>query len=129
MSNLLSAFNDHFSSFVEDIQQLFPEDVDLMTAKNSFIAIRKINPKLIITIWKTHIVDVYQNQIISGNLHFFIDKDYSGDVQSSSNSDKILQAINRLRDPVKKMDKLNQDKVMKYIQNLTQLCNLYLKNN
>ena len=44
-SNILTAFNDHFVEFVTDIQSVFPEDHDILVAKNSLLAIRKANQK------------------------------------------------------------------------------------
>ena len=123
-NNILTLFNDHFIEFVSDIQNVFPEDPDILTAKNSLIAIRKANPKMIVKIWKTYIVGKYQNEIDSGNLAFFMEKDYSTDIAAAENSDKIMESINRLRAPIKQMSLENQDKTMKYIQNLTKLAAL-----
>ena len=120
-SNILSAFNDHFVDFVTDIHNVFPDDVDVLTAKNSLLTIRKLNPKMIVKIWNTFIVGKYKKEIEAGDLSFFIDKDYADDVSSVQNSDKIIESINRLRNPVKQMSVENQTKVMKYIQNLTKL--------
>ena len=120
-SNILSKFNEHFVEFISDIQEVFPEDVDLLTAKNSLLMIKKANPKMIIKIWKTHIVDKYSKQIQDGDISFFINKDYSQDLSST----KIMDGINRLRGPIKAMTLENQQKTMKYIQNLTQLSILY----
>jgi hypothetical protein len=119
--NILAAFNDHFVDFVTDIHNVFPDDVDVLTAKNSLLTIRKINPKMIVKIWNTFIVGKYKKEIEEGDLSFFIDKDYADDVSSVQNSDKIVESINRLRNPVKQMSVENQTKVMKYIQNLTKL--------
>jgi hypothetical protein len=124
MSNILTAFNDHFIEFVNDIHAVFPNDVDILSAKNALIAIRKANPKMIVKIWSTFIVSKYRSEIEAGNLEFFIDKDYSNDVSVSQNSDKIMESINRLREPIKNMGPENQLKVMKYIQNLTKLAEL-----
>jgi hypothetical protein len=120
-SNLLSVFNDHFVEFVTDIQNVFPQDHDILMAKNSLLAIRKANPKMIVKIWKTYIVDKYQHEIESGNLDFFLKKDYSQDLASSENSGKIIESINRLREPIRQMSEENQQKTLKYIQNLTKL--------
>jgi len=79
---------------------------------------------MIVKIWNTFIVGKYKNEIESGNIDFFINKDYSSDVSSASNSDKIMESINRLREPIKNMSVENQAKVMKYIQNLTKLSEL-----
>ena len=124
MSNILTAFNDHFIEFVADVQNVFPEDPDILATKNMLITIRKANPKMIVKIWSTFIVSKYKSEIESGNLEFFINKDYSQDVSSASNSDKIMDAIDRLREPIKKMSPENQAKTMKYIQNLTKLAQL-----
>ena len=79
---------------------------------------------MIVKIWNTFIVGKYKGEIESGNLDFFINKDYSSDVSSAANSDKIMESINRLREPIKNMTPENQTKVMKYIQNLTKLAEL-----
>lgn len=124
-TNLLTAFNDHFIGFVSDIQSIFPEDTDIATAKNSLTLIRKANPKMIIKIWNTYIVGKYSNEIASGNIDFFLNKDYSSDVKNSDNQGKIMECIDRLRNPIKQMGPENQAKTMKYIQNLTKIAALY----
>jgi hypothetical protein len=123
-SNILTAFNDHFIEFISDIQMVFPEDPDILSAKNALLAIRKANPKMIVKIWKTFIVDKYRGEIEGGNLEFFMNKDYSNDVSTSQNSDKIMDSIDRLREPIKNMTSESQSKTMKYIQNLTKLSDL-----
>jgi len=120
-NNILTAFNDHFTEFVTDIQNVFPEDPDILTAKNALLTIRKANPKMIVKIWNTFIVGKYKSEIEAGNIEFFINKDYSGDVSIAQNSDKIMESINRLRGPIKQMTPEEQAKTMKYIQNLTKL--------
>lgn len=124
MSNILTAFNDHFSEFLNDVQSVFPNDPDILTAKNALTMIRKANPKMIVKIWKTFIADKYRTQIELNDISFFIDKDYSSDVSSASGSDKIMESIDRLREPIRNMAPDNQAKVMKYIQNLTKLADM-----
>jgi hypothetical protein len=124
MSNILTAFNDHFSDFLNDIQSVFPNDADILAAKNSLIMIRKANPKMIVKIWKSFIADKYRSEIESNDITFFLSKDYSSDVSTAKNSDKIMESIDRLREPIKNMDPDNQAKVMKYIQNLTKLADM-----
>ena len=123
-TNLLTIFNDHFSEFVNDIQSVFPDDPDILTAKNALIAIRKANPKMLVRIWVTYVVQPYKTQIDNGDINFFINKDYSSDLSKNDHSDKIIQSIDRLRQPVKNMDSENQAKTMKYIQNLSKLAQM-----
>jgi hypothetical protein len=127
-SNILTAFNDHFAEFVSDIHSVFPDDTDVLAAKNALLAIRKANPKMIIKIWNVFIVGKYKNEIEYGNLDFFINKDYSNDVANADNSSKIVESIDRLREPIKLMSKDNQEKTMRYIQNLTKLASIYESN-
>ena len=125
MSQILTAFNNHFTEFVTDIQMVFPNDIDILNAQKYLYMIRKTNPKLLIKIWKEYIADKYREKIEQGDLNFFLEKDYSTDIENTSNSKQILDSINRLRNPICQMSKENQDKSMKYIQNLTKLCYLY----
>ena len=80
MANILTAFNEHFLEFLNDVQSVFPEDADILAAKNALIAVRKANPKMIVKIWKSFIADKYRAQIEAGDMGFFIDKDYASDL-------------------------------------------------
>ena len=124
-ATILTAFNDHFMEFVNDIISVFPSDADILSAKNSFTLIRKANPKMIIKIWHKYVVEKYESAIESGDISFFINKDYSDDLTNADNSEKITEAIDRLRNPVKMMTSEDQQKVMKYIQNLKKLSTIY----
>jgi hypothetical protein len=123
--SILTAFNDHFTEFVNDIHGVFPEDNDILLAKNACTAIRKANPKMIIKIWNSYIANKYREQIEAGNIEFFIGKDYAQDLVNADNSSKIVEAIDRLRNPIKSMNPEDQSKTMKYIQNLSKLATIY----
>ena len=125
---LITAFNDHFMEFVNDIHEVFPNDVDILSAKNSFSMIRKMNPKLLIKSWDSLVVGKYQSAIEAGDLSFFMNKDYTNDlndVPNNPNAERITSAIDRLRTPIKSMSADNQAKIIKYIQNLTKISSLY----
>ena len=125
MATILTAFNDHFMEFVNDIHSVVPENTDILAAKNSFALIRKANPKMIIKIWQSYVVNKYNDKIDAGNISFFVTKDYGDDLTNADNSDKIVEAIDRLRSPIKLMSVADQAKTMKYIQNLKKLSNMY----
>jgi hypothetical protein len=122
--SILTAFNDHFFEFVNAIQEIFPDDHDLLVSKNSLMLVRKANPKMIVKIWNAYVVGKYKSEIEAGNLDFFINKDYSSDFINANNSDKIIEAIDRFRQPIKNMSEQNKLKSIKYIQNLTNLAAL-----
>jgi len=121
----LTAFNNQFLEFVEDILRLFPNDKDLITTKNSLLLMKKMNPRLIVMAWRDFIAMPYANEIETGGLEFFLNKDYSGDLSTMPDARKILDVIERLRVPLRNLH--NDDKVMamKYISNLTKLSLLY----
>jgi hypothetical protein len=120
-TNLVTVFNDHFAEFVNDVQSVFPDDTDILTAKNALLTIRKANPKLLVKIWIKYVYTPYKQQIEAGDINFFLTKDYSSDLAINDNADKIMESIDRLRNPVKEMSSENQAKTMKYIQNLSKL--------
>jgi hypothetical protein len=123
---LLKVFNDHFIEFIEDIIRVFPIDQDLTTVKNYFLLIRKTNPKLIITVFHEHVYLKYDKQIQNNNIQFFIDKDYKDDLTENKHSDKIIESINRLRNPIRLMNEEDKMKTVKYLQNLCKLSNSYI---
>ena len=121
MSSIVKAFNDHFIEMVEDIASVFPDDMDIASAKNSLIALRKMNPKILIRSWNKYVVSKYHKEIAAGDLSYFLDKDYTDDLAASSEAKRIMTAIDRLRTPIKSMSDVNQEKILKYLQNLSKL--------
>lgn len=125
--NLVSIFNEHLVEFFDDIQSIFPDNADILTGKNSLYTFKKINPALIIRIWATYIASVYATQIENNDLSFFIGKDYSTDLVYTSNAEKTMEIINRLRGPISQMNQAEQVKTMKYIKNLSKLSMLHVQ--
>ena len=124
-SQILKGFNDHFVEFVEDVERVFPDDNDISTVKESFIQMRKANPRLVIKAFNEYFLNKYRSEIESGNIDFFIKKDYNTDLSVVGDSDYILKKIDVLRNPVKNMNEDDQNKVIRYIQNLSKLCDIY----
>ena len=124
-SSILQGFNNHFEDFINDIKIVFPDNVDVVAAGNMLSTARKANPKLIIKIWKSYISDKYLDEITRGDITFFIGKNYNQDLKNLDNSARVLQSIEGLREPISEMGNENQEKSMRYIQNLTKLSNLY----
>lgn len=118
---LLSIFNKQFKEFVEDISRVFPMNSDIFNLKSIIGQLLNITPKTIYKTFKKHVVDKYQAEIEAGDINFFIDKDYNSDLENNT----ILEKIDCLRGPVREMSPVEQAKVIKYMQNMTKLCNLY----
>ena len=124
-SQYLRAFNEHFIQFVMDIHKVFPEDNDILYSLNALKEIRKINPRLIMLIFNDYVAKNYRDEILSGNIDFFLDKDYSSDMKNMKNANSIVEKINNLREPIRKMNNDNKSKTLKYLQNLIKLCDYY----
>ena len=124
-SNVLSAFNNHLIELFDYINSIIPHNKDLKAAQTSLVTIKKANPRIIIGVWKKYVNDKYKDDILSGNINFFLDKDYKSDLQDIEESNTILEKIDFLRKPIKELGEENQKKTLGYIQNLTKLCEVY----
>ena len=125
-SLVLKAFNKTFFEFIDDVIQIFPENVHIANSRDYFESIKKANPKLLVKIWHTFIWTPYNKQISEGDLTFFFEKDYSEDLMMMPNGDEIIRVINNsLRDPLKQMDVVNQGHCLKHFQLVSKLCEKY----
>jgi hypothetical protein len=125
MTTLVGAFNNHLTEFIEDLISIFPNDSDIKMARTAFSNMKSFNPTAVIKIWFKY-VSKYSSAIEKGDISFFIDRDYSEDVDSSDKKDDVQRIIDKLRNPVRNMGTDNQEKAMKYIQNLTKISTMYI---
>tara|TARA_Y100000389_G_scaffold133312_1_gene130831 strand:+ start:967 stop:1371 length:405 start_codon:yes stop_codon:yes gene_type:complete len=126
---VLRAFNDHFQEFVDDVTRVFPDDTELRTVAKSLVAIRKLNPRVVMTVFKARVVGPYRAQLEAGHVDFFVDKNWSGDVVESPeyglSRATILDKIERMRTSVRSMTDKDQEKAVQYLRNLAKLTELY----
>lgn len=125
-SRYLKTFNDHFEEFIDDVLRVFPYDKDIITCKHALIKMRKMNPKIIMTCFNESVNIPYRSKIDKGDISFFVDKDYNKDMYFDNDLDKIvLDKIDLLREPIRNMCDDDKKSVLKYLSNLTKLCDLY----
>ena len=62
---------------------------------------------------------------MEGDLSYFIEKDYTKDVEGSSQAGPILEKIQHIKEPLATMEESEKNKVLKYMQNLCKLSSLY----
>ena len=122
---ILRTFNTHLFEFLDDVISIFPDNLDIQTAKSSFMLIKQANPTIIIKTWIMYIYTPYKDSIDSGNIDYFIAKDYSGDLQYLSNSAEVMKIIDKLREPISNMNEQQKSFTIKYLQNLSKLSLLY----
>ena len=122
-SSLLKVFNTHLLEFINDVISIFPDNLDLKTGKTFIEGLKKVNPKSLIQVWKSSIVNPYRNFILQGDQAFFLNKDYTNDLPNDSG--KALEILDKVRTSLKNSSIENKKKAMKYVQNLTKISELY----
>ena len=127
--SFLKAFNNHLKEFITDITTVLPKDSELRTTKFFLEGLILIKPSQIIKAWHLYIIEPYRLQISKGDYNFFLNKDYTNDIGKGvdGNSNEILSAISRIRIKLKNLDEVDKKKTIKYVQNLSKLCELYYK--
>jgi hypothetical protein len=124
-STILKAFNTLFFNFLDDIIGIVEDAGDIRSAKTAFEVFRKGNPTIIIKVWRTYIYEPYAEVIQQGDLDFFINKDYSGDLSVLGNSSDIMKTIDKIREPIRNMTDINKAHSLDYIQKLSLLSASY----
>lgn len=124
-SSILKAFNTLFFDFIDDIIRIFPENKDIQVSREFFMTAKSANPTSLLKAWLTYVYTPYANIIDSGNIDFFFEKNYADDLQILANAQKIMKAIDTIREPVKNMTGVNKAHSMEYIQKLSKLSTMY----
>ena len=124
---LKQLFCTQLIEFMDDVLRIFPNNLDLKTGKTFIVCLTKVSKKKLVSIWKTSVVDVYEEAILKGDKEYFINKDYSEDL-GEGRTDKMMNVIEDVRILMRKTSEENKDKAMKYLQNLTKICKLYYAN-
>ena len=125
-TTILKAFNSQFEDFLEDIELLFPENKDIRTTKTGLMMMRKANPKKMVSVWYRYICIKYEDEIEKENLEYFLTKDYSTDLKMEDGAaGKVMDAIDKLREPLRELNPENTKKCVQYLKNMNQLSKIY----
>ena len=124
-STILRGFNNHLFEFLDDIISIFPENSDLKTAKTFFEFTKKGNVTILIKMWHEFVYKPYGVLLEQGELEHFITKDYSNDLVYMTNSNDILDAIDKIRKPLNNLSDDSKTICLSYLNNLNKLSNAY----
>lgn len=129
----MSSCLDQIFQLFDDILLIIPNDSDIMGAKVYVSGIKQANPKLIITSWHNSVTLKYKGQIEHGDYDFAINKDYNNDINNHYEKDStdfkyFEKMIEKIRDIVKNLNDANRQKLIKYVQNISNLTTLYFDN-
>ena len=124
---------DQIFQLFDDILLVIPNDSDIIAAKVYVTGVKQANPKLILNSWYNAVTLKYKVQIDNGDFDFAINNDYNNDIktyynQSSSDFKYFEKMIEKVRDIVKNLDDDNRQKLIKYVQNISNLTLLYFDN-
>ena len=115
-------FNQTLHEFVGNLREVFPDDATLCTIEKGMDKLIKANPVIIVKCWKPYVLDKFQEQINAGDLDYFIDYDYTHEVQTLGAPASVLTVIEQLRAPMRNMSTENKSTCVLFLQRLNQLC-------
>lgn len=124
-SLILSTFISQIDEYLDDISKTYAVDSRFERGRLYLEGIKKSNPRIVITTWKTMVTDKYADQIEEGNIEYFLNKDFTEDA-SGNYTPTIDSVIQELRATVRRMSDENKAVSLKYIQNLCKLSKLYV---
>ena len=126
--SIVKSFNMLLMEFIDEVILVFPNDYSLKTGRLAIKAIKKANPSLLVRYWYEYVYVPYSKEIESGNIDFFIEKDYSEDMKVFSDPGYFVKAIDKFRQPIREMDMENKERALRYVQQLCKMSFLYYEN-
>ena len=123
--SLVKVFNSQFMEFLKDVQIVLPTDLNIKTAKYYTEKLIKMNPSLLVKSWYELVFIPYKSEIERGDFDFFLNKEYSSDLETIDNNDGILETIKTIKSRVKDLTDDDKQKIIKYTQNLTKISLMY----
>lgn len=114
---LLNAMYDQLFSFLGELIEMYPNDMDFQVFRSSLKMVKMSNPSLAATYIKQYTAQ-FNEQILSKDEHFFIDYSFS---EYGENVD--LNIFAKLKNYFKNMDEKSKENVWKYTQNIVKLSN------
>lgn len=113
---LMNAVFDQFTSFVKELIEMYPDDVDFSLFLNSLKILKTTNPSLLIK-YVYENTSQFEEQILNKDEKFFVNYSFS---EYSDNVD--LNIFSKLKQYLENMTLETKENVWKYIQNIYRLC-------
>ena len=125
MASLLGAFNKLLLNFVEDLILTFPEESKFEVFKNALIALQKVNPRKVHTIFSSNL-ESFKEHILNKNEQFFLNNEYTEILNQSNDSVNINELIIKLKSYWRNntLSDENKEKIWKYLNNLIKLSDM-----
>tara|TARA_B000000441_G_C21570138_1_gene248142 strand:+ start:252 stop:659 length:408 start_codon:yes stop_codon:yes gene_type:complete len=128
-SLLVKIFSEQVVELYRDMRIVYPNNTSIKTGLTLVEQIKTFNPKLLISKYKEGVNDEYYEQIVKGDLDFFINKNYEEDCIKAGfvgNEAKSQAAwLETIKELYKEQGEDNQKKIKKYFQNFSKICKMY----
>jgi hypothetical protein len=112
---LIDALFTQFTSFVNELSQMYPEDPDFPMFAMTLSLMKATNPMMVINFIKTEITDHYGDKIAIRDESFFLNQDLS------TRDDVDLNVVDKLKQYIVGMTPATKDTVWAYIEIITRL--------
>jgi hypothetical protein len=112
---LIDALFTQFTSFVNELSQMYPEDADFPVFATTLSLLKSTNPMMVVNFIKSEIVDCYGDKIAIRDESFFLNQDLS------TRDDVDLNVVDKLKQYIVGMSPATKDTVWAYIEVITRL--------
>ena len=113
---LIDAFFNQFSSFLDELKEMYPADPDFPMFLMTLSLMKSTNPMLVLTYVNTEIIGVYGDKIAARDETFFMNQDFA------NHGDVDLDILQKLKQYITTMTPSSKDMVWKYIEIISKLC-------
>lgn len=121
-------FNSTYFELLKMMKENSDKNKDFLRFYNQNLFLKRANVKLFIRTWYTNITCFYMEPILNGNIQFFLEKDYSSEINENkdfSNSYSIESYVQYFKEIYNTLKQEDVDAFVQKVQELTKLSKLY----
>lgn len=125
---IFSKFNEIYFDLLKMMKENSDKNKDFSNFYNKNLFIKRTNIKLFIKVWFQSITSLYKNEIMEGNLDYFIKKDFSKDIENNlefSNTYSIDTYIHYFKNIYNDLEEKYINDFVTRVQSLTLLSDMY----
>ena len=123
--SFLTAFNNQLENMLDDLVNVFPEELEFSWLKDGIALVRKTNPRIVLNEFSKMVIP-YKESILNRDENFFLEKDYHDDFKTV-NSDYVSKLTFKIKGLWGKMNENNRVKLWEYFESLITLGELASK--
>ena len=121
-------FNSTYFELLKMMKDNSDKNKDFLRFYKQNLFLKRANIKLFIRTWYTNITRFYMEPILNGNIQFFLEKDYSAEINENkdfSNSYSIESYVQYFKEIYNTLKQEDVDAFVEKVQELTKLSKLY----